>query len=118
MYLTFFVKLSLHDNQKSVKIGHRSVIAVTIVNNNGECIYYLYSFIVNYVNLFLPEPSTFEFAQPIYVVNESIDTFEIEVESRNGADGDVSIRFLRYFLRIFIKLNIYFGFIDLLNQYK
>jgi solute carrier family 8 (sodium/calcium exchanger) len=39
------------------------------------------------------EPGEIEFSQPVYVVKESIGTFEVTVERKNGADGQVSIAF-------------------------
>ena len=34
-----------------------------------------------------------EFIQPVYVVKESIDTFEVDVERKNGAEGQVSVAY-------------------------
>ena len=39
------------------------------------------------------EPGEIEFTQAVYVVKESVGTFEIELERRNGVDGQVSVQF-------------------------
>ena len=39
------------------------------------------------------EPGEIEFSQPVYVVKESIGTFEVQVDRKNGADGQVSVAF-------------------------
>ena len=39
------------------------------------------------------EPGEIEFSQPVYVVKESIGTFEVSVDRKNGADGIVSVAF-------------------------
>ena len=71
---TFFVKLSLYgDHQQDVKIGHKAICMVTIIDDD--------------------EPGEIEFTQPVYVVKESIGTFEVAVDRKNGADGVVSIAF-------------------------
>lgn len=70
---TFFVKLSLYGEQNDVKLGHKTICMVTIIDDD--------------------EPGEIEFSQPVYVVKESIGTFEVTVERKNGADGQVSIAF-------------------------
>jgi len=70
---TFFVKLSLYGEQQDVKIGHKAICMVTIIDDD--------------------EPGEIEFSQPVYVVKESIGTFEVTVERKNGADGQVSVAF-------------------------
>lgn len=70
---TFFVKLSLYGDQSDVKIGHKTICMVTIIDDD--------------------EPGEIEFSQPVYVVKESIGTFEVTVERKNGADGQVSVAF-------------------------
>jgi hypothetical protein len=34
-----------------------------------------------------------EFSQPIYVIKESAGEFEVEVERKNGVDGQVTVQF-------------------------
>lgn len=71
---TFFVKLSLYgSSQPSVKIGHKAISMVTIIDDD--------------------EPGEIEFSQPVYVVKESVGTFEVQVDRKNGADGQVSVAF-------------------------
>lgn len=71
---TFFVKLSLYGNsQPNVKIGHKAITMVTIIDDD--------------------EPGEIEFSQPVYVVKESVGTFEVQVDRKNGADGQVSVAF-------------------------
>lgn len=70
---TFFVKISLYGDQKEVKIGHKAICMVTIIDDD--------------------EPGEIEFSQPVYVVKESIGTFEVSVDRKNGADGVVSVAF-------------------------
>ena len=41
----------------------------------------------------LIEPGEIEFSQPVYVVKESVGTFEVQVDRKNGADGQVSVAF-------------------------
>lgn len=41
----------------------------------------------------ISEPGEIEFSQPVYVVKESIGTFEVSVDRKNGADGVVSVAF-------------------------
>lgn len=94
---TFFVKLSLYGDQHDVKIGHKAICMVTIIDDD--------------------EPGEIEFSQPVYVVKESIGTFEVTVERKNGADGQVSIAFKTsdinavadrdYISRNFIMITIY-----------
>lgn len=45
------------------------------------------------MSCFFLEPGEIEFSQPVYVVKESIGTFEVTVERKNGADGQVSVAF-------------------------
>lgn len=70
---TFFVKLQLYGNQPNVKIGHKAISMVTIIDDD--------------------EPGEIEFSQPVYVVKESVGTFEVQVDRKNGADGQVSVNF-------------------------
>jgi len=70
---TFFVKLSLHGNQPNVKVGHKAISMVTIIDDD--------------------EPGEIEFSQPVYVVKESVGTFEVQIDRKNGADGQVSVDF-------------------------
>ena len=56
---TFFVKLSLYGSQPNVKIGHKAISMVTIIDDD--------------------EPGEIEFSQPVYVVKESAGTFEVQV---------------------------------------
>lgn len=71
---TFFVKLSLYGNsQPCVKIGHKAISMVTIIDDD--------------------EPGEIEFSQPVYVVKESVGTFEVQIDRKNGADGQVSVGF-------------------------
>lgn len=71
---TFFVKLSLYgSSQPGVKIGHKAITMVTIIDDD--------------------EPGEIEFSQPVYVVKESVGTFEVQVDRKNGADGQVSVEF-------------------------
>ncbi len=42
---------------------------------------------------FLIEPGEIEFNQPVYVVKESIGTYDIVVDRKNGADGQVTIAY-------------------------
>jgi len=70
---TFFVKLSLHGNQPNVKVGHKAISMVTIIDDD--------------------EPGELEFSQPVYVVKESVGTFEVQIDRKNGADGQVSVDF-------------------------
>ena len=39
------------------------------------------------------EPGEIEFSQPVYVVKESVGTFEVQVDRKNGADGKVTVAF-------------------------
>ncbi len=41
----------------------------------------------------LIEPGEIEFSQPVYVVKESVGTFEVQVDRKNGADGQVSVAY-------------------------
>ena len=41
----------------------------------------------------LIEPGEIEFSQPVYVVKESVGTFEVQVDRKNGADGHVSVAY-------------------------
>lgn len=70
---TFFVKISLYGDQHNVKVGHKAICMVTIIDDD--------------------EPGEIEFSQPVYVVKESIGTFEVTLERKNGADGSVSVGF-------------------------
>jgi solute carrier family 8 (sodium/calcium exchanger) len=68
---TFFVKISAYGEQPSLKIGHKSICTVTIIDDD--------------------EPGEIEFAEPVLVVKESVGTYEIQLRRVNGADGQVSI---------------------------
>ena len=71
---TFFVKLSLYGQaQPDAKIGGNQICMVTIIDDD--------------------EPGEIEFSQPVYVVKESVGTFEVQVDRKNGADGQVSVAF-------------------------
>ena len=70
---TFFVKLSVYGDQPDVRIGDKAICMVTIIDDD--------------------EPGEIEFSQPVYVVKESIGTYEVTVERKNGADGQVSIAY-------------------------
>lgn len=43
--------------------------------------------------LYTLEAGEVEFAQPVFVVKESIGSIDIVVERKNGADGNVSIKY-------------------------
>ena len=47
--------------------------------------------LINFDLLVTKEPGEVEFTQPVHLVKESVGTFEITVERKNGADGKVSI---------------------------
>ena len=68
---TFFVKLSLYGTQPLVKVGHKAISMVTIIDDD--------------------EPGEIEFSQPVHVVKESMGTFEVTVDRKNGADGQVRL---------------------------
>lgn len=70
---TFFVKLSVYGDQPDVRIGDKAICMVTIIDDD--------------------EPGEIEFSQPVYVVKESVGTYEVTVERKNGADGQVSIAY-------------------------
>lgn len=70
---TFFVKLNLIGNHPDVKLGHKAICMITIIDDD--------------------EPGEVEFSQPVHVIKESVGTYEIVVERKNGADGQVSIAY-------------------------
>ena len=70
---TFFVKISPHNNDPGLKLGPKAICMITIINDD--------------------EPGEVEFKEPVHVVKESVGTFDILVERKNGADGDVSIKY-------------------------
>jgi solute carrier family 8 (sodium/calcium exchanger) len=70
---TFFVKISIYNDDPTIKLGPKAICMITIINDD--------------------EPGEVEFKEPVHVVKESAGTFDVLVERKNGADGDVSIHY-------------------------
>lgn len=70
---TFFVKISSYNEDSYLKIGQKAICMITIINDD--------------------EPGEVEFKEPVHVVKESAGIFDVLVERKNGADGDVSIHY-------------------------
>jgi solute carrier family 8 (sodium/calcium exchanger) len=70
---TFFVKISMHNDDPILKLGPKGICMITIINDD--------------------EPGEVEFKEPVHVVKESVGTFDVLVERKNGADGNVSLKY-------------------------
>lgn len=70
---TFFVKLSLPEEEERAKLGSKTVALVTIINDD--------------------EPGFVEFEEAINLVKESVGKAEVKVARVNGADGRVTVHY-------------------------
>lgn len=100
----FYLKLSLTAGTKSsrtpgVSLGRISIMEVTVLNDDGQYTNFQ-PFLISYVlnqcpscfSFQLSDPGTITFEERGILVKESVGVAQIPVLRKNGADGEVSVR--------------------------